>query len=161
MRYRATLTRATIVILAYLSSGGAKSADFTFEVPIEVTNFGPGAEAVSLRIQCQVTMAVAADGMPLTNEANIVARHTVLEPLGPGPATASRIVTLEMNAENPRLRPASAARAYSCWTQANLTFPDGEVSLPPAESYALPFYETATGHTLTRFVPEVWGLIPR
>jgi hypothetical protein len=150
-------------MLAIVVATPAVAEDFTFEVPLEVTNFAPGYVAVGLNIACRVSRVPISSGGPSFGPTDVVAEGFVNIGLGPGPVTVSRTVTIAMNARDPILRPASDGRSWGCNIgQIVINRPEGRGVLlhPGAGDFGFN-YERATGYTIIRNVSFLTGEIVR
>ena len=163
MRKQSAIWAAATAIPIILAASPASAEDFTFEIPLEVTNFAPGHTAVSLLFRCSVSRVAVSAGGPSFSSPDIVAQSDRWVHLGAGPVTDSRTVTMTMNALNPILRPASDGRSWGCnISQVVINRPDGRgVLLSPGGADFDSNYERATGYTIVRNISVVRGEIVR
>ena len=155
------LSAAIVLVLAVAGvviPSPVAADDFTFEVPVQLSNVAPGAINLNVRVNCFVSTVVGS-----VASGNLVAQqrqtYSFLAPsatVGAGPVTDSRVLTFRMNAS--RVRPASEARYWHCGLGVGAEYPDGlwELATSPAEAF-----ERVTGRRRVRAVIIVEGEIPR
>lgn len=147
-----------LVVAGVVIPSPAPAEDFTFEVPVQLSNVAPGAINLNVNVSCKVSTVVG----------SLAARDIVAQQIqrysffassptvGAGPVTDSRVLTFRMNAS--RVRPASEARYWNCVLRVGAEYPDGiwEVAISPDEAF-----ERITGRRRVRAVTSVEGEIPR
>jgi len=145
-RARRRLAPLSLALLA-LAPASALAADFTFRVPVTLTNVP---SVTSIRIDCGVWTGVAsAAGTIIGTAFTIVAVSD---------GSYSGVVTVEVDASGTLT--ADQARSYSCWlTAMGRSSTGAEYGASPADMQSV--YESATGTTLTSFRSTVSGPIPR
>ena len=133
------------VALLALAPASAPAADFTFRVPVTLSNV-PSVTAI--RIDCGVWTGVAVAA------GSIIGTAFTIVPVSGGGFSGS--VTVEVDASGPP----DQARSYSCWmTAMGRSRTGAEYGASPGNMQSV--YESATGTTLTSFRSTVSGPIPR
>ena len=166
MQMKKTLAPGVLSVLVFFASEvhSARAADFTFVVPVTLTNFAPETVRSQVMIFCNVSRALDAGGGPAGGRDLVGTNHATYD-FGPGPINGTTEVTVEVNASNPRLLPASEGRYYACViSQFALWLSDGSnMALHPElgmeDTQAA--YTAATGHALLRMEGSLQGEIPR
>ena len=138
--------------LLLLSSTGAVAADFTFNVPVTLSNVP---SVTQLAVGCGVSR-VEAGGVSPFGPGNVVGSGQTAMPVSGG--AYSGTVRVEVNASG--IISADQARSYSCSLSVVGRARTGAAyTASPGNLQAI--YETATGHTLTSVRTTVRGPIPR
>ena len=138
--------------LLLLSGGSALAADFTFNVPVTLSNV-PSVQM--LRVDCAVSR-VAVDGAGPLGGGNVVGRGSA--PVRIEGGAYSGTVAVEVNASG--VITPDQARSYICSmavagrSRTGVTYTASSGNLQEA-------YETSTGHRLTSYRSTVRGPIPR
>lgn len=140
-----------VVATAMVAASPAIAADFTFDVPLRLTNM-PGVTSVTVR--CLVSrVAAGADGYAATE--NVIGRNAASVPISGG----SYDGTVTVAVDNSSIHPSSEARSYMCYMS-------GELVDSTGRHFSLNFgdfnrtYETVTGIRLDRYSNEAAGALP-
>jgi len=135
-----------VVALLALAPASAPAADFTFRVPVTLSNVP---SVTSIRIDCGVWTGVA------FGAGSVIGTAFTIVPVSDG--SFSGPVTVDVNA-NGGLTP-DQARSYSCWmTAIGRSRTGAEYGASPGNMQSV--YEAATGTTLASFRSTVSGPIP-
>jgi hypothetical protein len=133
--------------LLALAPASALGADFTFRVPVTLSNVP---SVTSIRVDCEVWTGAASGG------GSLIGTAFTIVPISDGSFSGS--VTVEVAASG-ALTP-DQARWYSCWlTAMGHSRTGAEYGASAGSMQAV--YESATGTTLTSVRSTVSGPIPR
>jgi hypothetical protein len=136
--------------------------DFTFDVPVQIVVSPSGAHRINAKVECFVSSVRHPDGTISALEREIVARGNQFLSIDPVSGRLDTVVTLRMNAANPRLLPASRGQFYSCAiTDINYYFDESLTGVSLSGDFMEPDYERLTGLRFSRIVRIVTGEIAR
>lgn len=149
MKRSITLSLATMA--AGLLAQPAAAADFTFDVPLRISNMP---SVTQVHVDCLVSRVAMSDPYPAA-ERNVMGRGEASVSISGG--NFDGIVTVEVN--NRSIVPSAEARSYRCSQRAIGTARTGVTFTASSGNYR-EAYETATGTTLDRLTASVQANLP-